>query len=235
MFSDMKIFLPFSLLLLVVSAVDQTRDPALDASLKEAATNLDRQALLPNDSDWTFDFNAQPGYTYSPGSVVNANAATFPATVGQGMTLAMLNLGPCAMLAPHLHPRAANFVVAVAGTTNTYMIAENGAKTISQTLTPGKMTIFPTGSIHTMQNMGCTNATLVSALNSEDTGTTTLANNLFNLPMDIVMAAFGGALPNGSFNTVKGAIPAIGTGSVLGSAECLAACASHGTYKEASS
>ena len=66
----------------------------------------------------------------------------------------MLNLGPCAMLPPHYHPRASNYVVAVKGTTRTYMIEENGARVIPQTLTPGKMTIFPQGSMHTMYNMG---------------------------------------------------------------------------------
>lgn len=137
-----------------VHAVDKTVNPALDAALKTAATQLDRLALLPSDSDWIFDFRAQPSYTYSPGSVVNANAATFPATVGNGMTMAMLNLGPCAMLPPHYHPRATNFVVAVEGTTNTYMIEENGARLVSETLTPGKMTIFPAASLHTMQNTG---------------------------------------------------------------------------------
>lgn len=137
-----------------VHATDKTANPSLDASLKTAATQLGRLALLPSDSDWLFDFRAQPSYTYSPGSVVNANAATFPAAVGNGMTMAMLSLGPCAMLPPHYHPRATNFVVAVEGETKTYMIEENGARLVSETLTPGKMTIFPPASLHTMQNMG---------------------------------------------------------------------------------
>ena len=58
------------------------------------------------------------------------------------------------MLPPHMHPRATNLVVAVEGTTNTYMVEENGARLVKQTLTPGKMTIFPQGSLHTMQNTG---------------------------------------------------------------------------------
>jgi mannose-6-phosphate isomerase-like protein (cupin superfamily) len=137
-----------------VLAVDITVNPALDASLFTAATQLDRLKLLSSDKDWVFDFTAQPSYTYSPGSVVNANAATFPAMVRNGMTLAMLNLGPCAMLPPHYHPRATNEVVAISGTTNTYMIEENGARMVSETLTPGKMTLFPQGSLHSMQNTG---------------------------------------------------------------------------------
>lgn len=68
--------------------------------------------------------------------------------------VAMLNLGPCSMLPPHYHPRASNYVVAVQGTTQTYMIEENGARVVQQTLTPGKMTIFPQASVHTMVNLG---------------------------------------------------------------------------------
>jgi len=60
-----------------------------------------------------------------------------------GLTMAMLNLGPCAMLPPHLHTRATNFLVAVARTTETYMVNGNGAPAIAETLTPGQMTIFP--------------------------------------------------------------------------------------------
>ena len=54
------------------------------------------------------------------------------------------------MLPPHIHPRATNFVVAMSGTTQTYMIAENGARTVSEILTPGQMTIFPAAAVHTM-------------------------------------------------------------------------------------
>jgi len=146
--------LAFMVLIGLVSAVDKTQNPTLDEQLETAPTQLDRLALLPNNSEWLFDFYAQPNYTYSPGSVINANAATFPAAVGNGMTMALLNLGPCAMLPPHFHPRATNYVVAIEGITNTYMIQENGARVVSEILSPGKMTIFPQASLHTMQNTG---------------------------------------------------------------------------------
>lgn len=207
-----------------VHAVDKTKNPTLVASLKTDATQLDRQAHLAQDSDWLFDFTVQPSYTYTPGSVVNANAATFPATVGNGMTMAMLNLGPCAMLPAHFHPRATNFVVAIEGTTTTWMLEENGARVVKEVLTPGKMTIFPAASVHTMQNMGCGNATLVSALNSEDPGTHNLANALWNLPSDMVQAAFGQNPLFGNFTAAGSLIPPVGTGSVLGSADCMAKC-----------
>lgn len=77
-----------------VLAVDQTVNATLDASLSTAANQLDRMNILSNQSDWIFDFIQQPLYSTSPGSVVNANFATFPATgaSGQGMTMALITL-----------------------------------------------------------------------------------------------------------------------------------------------
>ena len=208
-----------------VYAVDKDVDPSLVAKLRMANTNLDRMKLLPNNDDWLFDFTKQDKYTFTPGGVVNANAATFPATVGQGMTMAMLNLGPCSMLPPHLHPRATNYVVSVSGTTQTIMINENGAQTITEILSPGKMTIFPQGSIHTMMNMGCENAQLVSALNSDDTGTTNLANAFFSLPTNFTGPVIGS---NVNYQAIDGTIPAIGTGANYGPEQCIAACKAKG-------
>ena len=134
--------------------VDTIVDPKLNIELQEAPTALDRMSVLPDSSEWVFDFWKHSYYTDSPGGVVNANAATFPATVGNGLTMAWITLGPCAMLPPHYHPRAANIITAIEGVTDVYMILENGGKLISTTLDPGKVTILPQGSTHTMHNTG---------------------------------------------------------------------------------
>jgi hypothetical protein len=56
-----------------------TKNPQLVAQLKAAGTQADRLELLPNDeTDWTFDFAAQEGYTFEPASVINANIASWP-------------------------------------------------------------------------------------------------------------------------------------------------------------
>lgn len=80
-------FVTFAVVASVALAVDNDKDADLVSKLRLANTNLDRMKLLPDDSDWFFDFTKQDKYTFSPGGVVNANAATFPATVGQGMTM----------------------------------------------------------------------------------------------------------------------------------------------------
>lgn len=68
---------------------------------------------------------------------------------------------------------------------------------------------------------GCGNSTLISALNSDDSGTTNLLNALFNLPDYMVAAAFGA---KGNATGFGASVPAIGTGAALGSAECRAKC-----------
>jgi oxalate decarboxylase/phosphoglucose isomerase-like protein (cupin superfamily) len=144
----------FCFLATTCRAMDIAKNPEIVARLKTANTYLDRMNLFPNNADWVYDFAKNPLYSWNPGSVCNANTATFPVLTGLGMTLAMLNLGPCSILPPHLHPRATNLVVAISGSSNTFMLQENGARTITTNLTPGKMTVFPRGSLHTMQNMG---------------------------------------------------------------------------------
>lgn len=213
-------------------AIDKTANQHLVSQLRLAATQLDRLKLLSNDSDWLRDFTLDPKWRLAnPGSVVNANAATFPAVTGYGMTVAILNLGPCSMLPAHLHPRASNFVVSMSGTTHTYMQIENGARVVETLLTPGKMTIFPAGSVHAMENTGCVNAQLVSSLNSEDTGTHNIANALFDLP-DLILAPGLGYADVGEYNETRARIPPPGTGSVWGNKECMARCEKEGVVFE---
>ncbi|KXH67779.1 spherulin-1A [Colletotrichum salicis] len=75
-----------------------------------------------------------------------------------------------------------------------------------------------------MQNTGCGNATLISALDSDDTGTLNILNGLFKLPNYMVQTAFGGDSGSNGTEGSGSHVPDIGTGSALGSEECLARC-----------
>ncbi|KAL6707769.1 hypothetical protein ACN47E_003669 [Coniothyrium glycines] len=200
----------------------RTINPDLNARLRTAASNQDRLALLPNDSDWWYDFDLHPNFNSAIGSVITADAATFPALTGQNSAIALLKLAPCGMLPPHLHPRATNVVIAITGNTTSWMLNENGVRTVKVDLTPMRMTIFPEGSLHTMQNNDCEPALLISALNSEDPATLNILPNLFSFPQDIIQAGF----KNPSLDTmgIGREIPAVGTGAIIGSAECQARC-----------
>ncbi|KAF2134591.1 RmlC-like cupin [Dothidotthia symphoricarpi CBS 119687] len=219
-------FTPLTLLALLLplthASKSRTVNPDLNAQLLTAATNYDRNTLLPADSDWYYDFFKHPYYNSTVGSVIAADAATFPALAGQGISISLLTLGPCSMLPPHLHPRATNLVTAISGNTTSYMIGENGVRTVKVNLIPMRMTIFPRASLHVMQNNGCEPSVLISALNSEDSGTLNILNSLWTIPRDIIQAAFG----NAGLDTedLGESIPDVGTGAVAGSAECKLRC-----------
>ncbi|OHE99626.1 spherulin-1A [Colletotrichum orchidophilum] len=212
-----------------INATNDTLYPDLVRSLRTGPTQLDKLDILLENKAWTFNYVAHEFHTNNPGGVVNANAATFPATVGKGMIMAWIGLGPCAMLPPHYHARASNYALSVEGTTETCMTLENGARVVKTTLAPGMMTIFPRGSLHTMQNTGCDNATLISALSSEDAGTHNVANGLFDLPRDVVVAAFGGNPLSAKFAQLRCDIPAVETGAAVDTAECLKRCGATGS------
>ena len=154
MFSTLARMFVLLLLPVQISAIDQDVNAPLVANMSMANTARDRWNLISNYSSWVYDHYQNPHFTWCPGSVTVADKATFPALWDMDLTISLLYLGPCSMLPPHLHPRANNAVVAVSGSTNTYMIQENGVDVVQTTLTDGKMTIFPRGSIHTMVNNG---------------------------------------------------------------------------------
>lgn len=149
-----SIFLLSTVLPLIHAGPPRSRtvDPDLNARLKTAATNFDRLALLTEDSDWWYDFSSNPNFNSAVGAVITADAATFPTLTGLGLSIALLKLAPCGMLPPHLHPRATNLVTAITGNTTSWMIGENGVKTHRVDITPMRMTVFPQGSLHVMQN-----------------------------------------------------------------------------------
>lgn len=148
------ILLTFLLALLPSTRAAKSLNPNTNAMLKMAATNYDRHAILGKDSDWYYDFFNHKHYNNQVGSVITADAATFPALTGLGISYALLKLGPCSMLPPHFHQRAHNAVIAITGNTTSWMINENGVRPVKVDIIPFRMTIFPQGSLHVMQNNG---------------------------------------------------------------------------------
>jgi len=79
------------------------------------------------------------------------------------------------MNTPHTHPRATEMLYVVSGEIQTGFIEENGARIVCNTLTKGRGTLYPRGSIHYQINTGCDPVLFVAALNSEDPGTNQIA------------------------------------------------------------
>ncbi|KAJ7131943.1 RmlC-like cupin domain-containing protein [Mycena filopes] len=209
---------------LVGSALAAPAAPSdIVGDLRDAPTAVDRVALLPNDSQFVFNFfdPALKATTGAGGKVITANAGNFPAVVGNGAAMAIGILEPCGLNTPHTHPRATEIQFNVNGTTiRTGMITENNARFVMTDLSPGGMTIFPQGSVHFQMNEGCTPALFVSGFNSEDPGALQIAQRFTGLPPDIVGATLGDI----GVEEVYGVDAMIPDSVALGTDACLKRC-----------
>ena len=96
---------------------------------------------------------------------------------------------------------------------------------VSGTLELLQGTAFPQGSMHWQFNDGCEQAVLVAALNSNDPGTSQMAQNFFSLDSGVVNATLGGlnAINGSSIEEFRKVIPANLAQDV---SSCLAKCRS---------
>ncbi|CCO30284.1 Spherulin-1A [Rhizoctonia solani AG-1 IB] len=131
-------------------------------------------------------------------------------------------LGPCAQNTPHIHPRSAEMLVMVAGDTiNTGTFQENGARFVENKIEVGQATIFPMGSVHFQQNLGCEPAIFVAGFANEDPGTLQIAQGFFQqLPPDTVSATLGEL----GVEEVKDISKKIPANIAFGVAECVKRC-----------
>jgi len=181
-----------------VKAADADDLKTLVSELTVAATQSERLLLLDEDKDFVFDFLNAADIKGAVGKgnggqAVSAKTTTFPALIGNGLAMTVGFLGPCAQNTPHIHPRSAEFLVMVAGDTiNTGTFQENGARFVTNALEVGQATVFPMGSVHFQQNLGCDPAIFVAAFANEDPGTLQVAQGFFQeLPPDTVSATLG--------------------------------------------
>jgi len=219
------------------ATVDNT---ALILELEQAPTAVERfKKLLTKDGKIlseadlaktvVFDFN---GATAAPGAkggaAKAANIQTFPILTDLGISTTMGFLGPCGMNTPHTHPRATEFLTVVEGEVDFGFIIENGLVKEGPAEARGHLNkfqgaVFPMGSIHYQVNPTCKPATFVATLNSEDPGTSQIAQNFFGLNGDVVEATLGfvQSFDGKDLETFRKMIPA---NIALGIEQCLKTC-----------
>jgi hypothetical protein len=146
-----------------------------------------------------FSFNnATPAPGAKGGALKAANIETFPILTDLGISTTLGFLEPCGINTPHVHPRASEFLTLVEGSNLKFgYVLENGLVKADQnpeiagTLNKFEGTVFPQGSIHFQFNDNCEKATFVASLNSEDPGTSQIAQNFFALNAGVVNATLG--------------------------------------------
>lgn len=113
------------------------------------------------------------------------------------MTLGFI--GACGINTPHVHPRSSQINVVVKNMLATEFIAENGARSIVNTLNEFEMTVFPQGAVHTEWNPTCEESIFVAGFASEDPGVQQSAQTFFGLRDEVIDATLGVG-PNATFN-----------------------------------
>lgn len=146
-----------------------------------------------------FSFNnAVPAPGAEGGATKAATIETFPILTDLGISTTLGFLEPCGINTPHVHPRATEFLTLVEGANLKFgYVLENGLvksgqnPEIAGALNKFEGTVFPQGSIHFQFNDNCDNAVFVASLNSEDPGTSQIAQNFFALNSQVVNATLG--------------------------------------------
>ncbi|KAF2104999.1 spherulin-1A [Rhizodiscina lignyota] len=199
----------------------------LITKLENAATAVDRFALLNDGSDWKFDFNAPPGgITKGKGGMtVRSDRKLFPALIGTGVSMTVGFLGPCGFNTPHTHPRSSEINIVIEGRLGTNFIGENGGPLITNTLDKLQMTVFPQGALHTEFNPDCDSAIFVAGFASEDPGVQQVAQTLFSVQESVLSADLGlqgtDSINGQDIEAFKDKLPA---NVALGVESCLAKC-----------
>ncbi|CAM9861989.1 unnamed protein product [Pylaiella littoralis] len=164
--------------------------------------------------------------TVEPTNLVNGfqirgvNVNQLPALDGYGISMALVNLDPCTINLPHLHPRATEISYVISGGFRTAFVEENGGEgAVMNDLVAGDVTLYPQGLIHYQQNLGCEPAVFLAALSSEDPGAVTVATAFFNLPTEAVTGTL-----NVVDTEVQKLLDALPMAPAMARRECLMTC-----------
>ncbi|KAI9933178.1 hypothetical protein MW887_007649 [Aspergillus wentii] len=194
---------------------------SLTAQLRLADTAVDRYKLLPNDTDFVFDFN-------NATDLPVANSQTFPALVGTGASFSISQLPACSMTFLHLHPRATELFALTSGHIISEMVpeanvlnAQGSQRVIHADLHPGMVTIYPAGSFHTQVNPDCEAANFTASFTSEEFAVGLVAEETFSLSDGVLARTFGGSFAGQDIEKVRGAIP---SSMLIRVEECLSKC-----------
>ena len=99
-----------------------------------------RQQFKTN-RDFMFDLQRlSPAGSHAGGEIRRAVIDNFPALSGEGLSYNLLEMEPCAVNLPHVHPRASELVFVISGKfLRIGFVEENGGRTIVNDLEEGQV------------------------------------------------------------------------------------------------
>lgn len=107
-----------------------------------------------------------------------ASASSFGALNTQGLSFARIDYAKCGVVPPHVHPRASEILFVLDGTLSVGFV-DTANKLYKETLCAGELFVFPRGLLHFIYNVGAGRAVTLSGFNSQNPGTSLVANALF--------------------------------------------------------
>ncbi|XP_028063029.1 putative germin-like protein 2-1 [Camellia sinensis] len=112
-----------------------------------------------------------------------------------GISLARIAFAPYGINPPHTHPCASEVIMVLDGTLYVGFVTSNtDNRLFTKVLYPRDVFVFPQGLIHFQFNNGKTNAVALTALNSQNPRTITVANAMFRsnprISDDVLVEAF---------------------------------------------
>ncbi|KAH8967330.1 hypothetical protein BDL97_03G072900 [Sphagnum fallax] len=168
-------------------------------SMKVKAADPDPLVDFPAGPDAPFtlhDITANGVVTQTSGGTrAGLSTEVFPASIGEGITSVKFILVPCGVNVPHTHPRATEVLNVVAG--GPLLVGWVNTSGVLQTdeLHVGDVALFPRGLLHFEQNLGNTNCTFISALNSQNPGVLNAGQALFAIPNPVLATALNIPIP----------------------------------------
>ncbi|CEL97078.1 unnamed protein product [Vitrella brassicaformis CCMP3155] len=174
-----------------------TDDVKEDDENGEPDVPLSRRAFrnqFDESSDFIFDFNtarAEADTNGQGGAVTGASVSQWPALSGHGLSHTLVDLAPCSINTPHVHPRATEIIYIIKGRVSVGFAEENGGRIVTNDVKEGDTAFFPHTLIHWQFNPTCEPAQFIATLNSDDGGVQTIAQAFFGLPDDVLATALG--------------------------------------------
>lgn len=213
----------------IVERQNSNGPPSIILELEQADSAVARNKILASNggnASFAFDFAHPPpgAVVASPaGNLTVANGQTAPFLTDVHASLAVVQVAPCGLILPHLHPRGDEFIIVTSGQLFTQFITETGAALVTNTLDQWGSTIFPKGSIHLEYNPTCEPASFVAAFNSNDPGVSFVAANFLSLEDQLVVATLGGdsVVSGADLETIRQHLP---PPVAVGVAQCLQQC-----------
>jgi oxalate decarboxylase/phosphoglucose isomerase-like protein (cupin superfamily) len=163
----------------------------IKAHLLHSLTELETRSKFKT-SDFVYDLRNSTPKQGLGGQIYVAGLNQMPALSSQSIAYVLISLKPCALILPHIHPRAAELLYVInASNLQVGFSEENGQtrRTLVNNITTGHVAFVPMGLIHFVMNLDCQTATILSALNNEDFGVTTITN-MFNFPTYTLASSF---------------------------------------------